>query len=128
MDNNLPPDTTIDVANDEIEVLRKSSICSSLSQERPRSSPTPSKLLKVEDHTSHRPGSISALLQDIEERTTAHEERTLKELLNTMKQVKSNTLLRMIFETILYHMCVYVADIITDILNGNQHLDTGIKY
>ena len=128
MDKTLPTDTTIVVVNDEYEVLRKSSICSSLSQERPRSTPTPSKSLKVEDLTSHRPRSFSAVLQDIEERTTANEERKLKELLNTMKQVKSNTLLRMIFETILYHMCVYVADIITDILNGNQHLDTGTKY
>ena len=127
MDTTLSPETKIVIVNDNNEVLRKNSIPNALSQRRPSSTPSASNLLKVEDHRTQRPKSFSAVLQDIEERTTAHEERTLKELLNTMKQVKSNTLLRMIFETILYHMCVYVADIITDIVNGNQHLETGNK-
>jgi hypothetical protein len=128
MNTTLSPETKIVVVNDDNEVIRKNSISNSLCQGRPRSTPSASNLLNVEDHRAHRPRSFSTVLHDIEERTTAQEARKLKELLNTMKQVKSNTLLRMIFETVLYHMCVYVADIITDILNGYQHLDTGNKH
>ena len=128
MDPTLTPEPKIVVVNENNEVLRKNSVPNASPQRRPSSTPSASNLLKVEVHRAHRPKSFSSVLDDIEERRTVHEERKLKELLNTMKQVKSNTLLRMIFETILYHMCVYVADIITDIINGNQHLDTGNKH
>ena len=65
-------------------------------------------------------------MHDIESKAnekTALEERKLRELLNNMKQVKGNTLIVLVFETFLYHMCFYIADVITDIVNGHHHYD-----
>ena len=67
-------------------------------------------------------------MQDIESKKnnkTAQEERKLRELLNTMKHVKGNTLIVLVVETFLYHMCFYVADVITDIVNGYYHYENG---
>ena len=84
--------------------------------------------LSVENVRNQRPLSFSILMQDIESKKnnkTALEERKLRELLNTMKHVKGNTLIVLVVETFLYHMCFYVADVITDIVNGYYHYETG---
>ena len=149
MAQNLHPDISIKVeflddSNDyggSSSMLRRSSTASICSQNRPRSSPPIIKKenyltlgvetsrpisLSVENVRNQRPLSFSVLMHDIESKAnekTALEERKLRELLNNMKQVKGNTLLVLVFETFLYHMCFYIADVITDIVNGHHHYD-----
>ena len=147
MAQNLHPDISIKVdflddSNDyggSSSMLRRSSTASICSQNRPRSSPPVGKKenyltlgvetsrpisLSVENVRNQRPLSFSVLMHDIESKAnekTALEERKLRELLNNMKQVKGNTLIVLVFETFLYHMCFYIADVITDIVNGHHH-------
>ena len=42
-----------------------------------------------------------------------------------MKKVKSSTLFQMIVVTFVFHICVYVADVVTGIINGEHHSRTG---
>ena len=126
------PAIQIDSADVDDAPLRNSSIPSipgisiSSSSGRPRSTPSPSNMNTIEagrkTSTSYR---FSAVLHDIEARTKANEEKKLRDLLNKMKEVKSSTLFEMIVVTLIFHLCVYVADVITDIINGVHHSETG---
>ena len=148
MPKNLHPDIKIKIESpdDGTAVLRKGSIATVGSYDRPQSSPPRSPnhrteslsiggnnlfrpiSLSVENVRNQRPLSFSHLMHDIESKKnnkTALEERKLRELLNTMKHVKGNTLIVLVVETFLYHMCFYVADVVTDIVNGYYYYETG---
>ena len=152
MDTDLHPQVIINIEcpDDGTAILRKGSIATISSQDRPRSWSGSSSQIEDKENLeteeieksrpislapnhgrNQRPLSFSALMQDVESKRnakTALEERKLRELLNTMKHVKGNTLIVLVFETILYHMCFYIADVITDIVNGYHHYKTGKYY
>ena len=114
----VPPEIKLDLVEDNI----------SSSQGRPRSAPSP---FDVNIRQNERKGSadsrfsVSSVLQDIEARQSANDERKLQVLLANMKKVKSSTLFQMIVVTFVFHLCVYVADVVTDIINGEHHFRTG---
>ena len=114
----VPPDIKLDLVED----------IPSSSQGRPRSAPSP---FDVNIRQNERKGSadlrysVSSILQDIEARQSANDERKLQVLLANMKKVKSSTLFQMIVVTFLFHLCVDVADVVTDIINGEHHSRTG---
>ena len=98
------------------------------SKGRPSSAPSP---FDVNIRQNERKGSadfrfsVSSVLQDIVARQSANDERKLQVLLANMKKVKSSTLFQMIVVTFVFHICVYVADVVTDIINGEHHSGTG---
>ena len=98
------------------------------SKGRPSSAPAP---FDVNIRQNERKGSadfrfsVSSVLQDIETRQSANDERKLQVLLANMKKVKSSTLFQMIVVTFVFHLCVYVADVVTDLINGEHHSRTG---
>ena len=114
----LPPEIKLDLVEDG----------PSSSHGRPRSAPSP---FDVNIRQNERKGSadfrfsVSSVLQDIESRQSANDERKLQVLLANMKKVKSSTLFQMIVVTFVFHICVYVADVVTDIINGEHHSRTG---
>ena len=114
----VPPEIKLDLVED----------IPSSSQGRPRSAPLP---FDVNTRQNERRGSadsrfsVSSILQDIEARQSANDERKLQVLLANMKKVKSSTLFQMIVVTFVFHLCVYVADVVTDLINGEHHSRTG---
>ena len=114
----VPPEIKLDLVED----------IPSSSQGRPKSAPLP---FDVNTRQNERKGSadfrcsVSSILQDIEARQSANDERKLQVLLANMKKVKSSTLFQMIVVTFVFHLCVYVADVVTDIINGEHHFRTG---
>ena len=114
----IPPEIKLDLVVDS----------PSSSHGRPRSAPSP---FDVNIRQNERKGSadfrfsVSSVLQDIEARQSANDERKLQVLLANMKKVKSSTLFQMIVVTFVFHICVYVADVVTDIINGEHHSRTG---
>ena len=114
----VPPEIKLDLVED----------IPSSSQGRPKSAPLP---FDVNTRQNERKGSadfrcsVSSILQDIEARQSANDERKLQVLLANMKKVKSSTLFQMIVVTFVFHICVYVADVVTDIINGEHHSRTG---
>ena len=114
----VPPEIKLDLVED----------IPSSSQGRPRSAPLP---FDVNTRQNERKGSadsrfsVSSVLQDIEARQSANDERKLQVLLANMKKVKSSTLFQMIVVTFVFHLCVYVADVVTDLINGEHHSRTG---
>ena len=114
----VPPDIKLDLVED----------IPSSSQGRPRSAPSP---FDVNIRQNERKGSadlrysVSSILQDIEARQSANDERKLQVLLANMKKVKSSTLFQMIVVTFVFHICLYIADVVTDIINGENHSRTG---
>ena len=98
------------------------------SKGRPSSAPSP---FDINIRQNERKGSadfrfsVSSVLQDIVARQSANDERKLQVLLANMKKVKSSTLFQMIVVTFVFHICVYVADVVTDIINGEHHSRTG---
>ena len=123
MSNTVPKDIIINVVECDDDVICRSNVPTTCPP-RPTSVPTPSNAeqLEVRKETTKR---FSAVLNDIEARTTEGEERKLHDLLSTMKQVKSNTLFGMIVVTIGLHLGLYIADIITDMINGIHYLESG---
>ena len=114
----VPPEIKLDLVEDG----------PSSSHGRPRSAPSP---FDVNIRQNERKGSadfrlsVSSVLQDIESRQSANDERKLQVLLANMKKVKSSTLFQMLVVTFVFHLCVYVADVVTDIVNGEHHSRTG---
>ena len=114
----VPPEIKLDLVEDG----------PSSSHGRPMSAPSP---FDVNIRQNERKGSadfrlsVSSVLQDIESRQSANDERKLQVLLANMKKVKSSTLFQMLVVTFVFHLCVYVADVVTDIVNGDHHSRTG---
>ena len=124
----VPPEIKLDlIEGDAIDIARNTPE-GSLTPGRPRSEPSPLNLTKRQNERKGSADfrySVSSVLQDIEGRQSANDERKLQALLASMKNVKGSTLFQMLVVTFMFHIIVYVSDVVTDFINGENYYITG---